>query len=91
MAVPTMESGPALDNLQELLRRKRELEKNKRRFHLTEADCNLLLTNANEFTFKDGQIIVQDGDTLSSVYRVKSGKVLFMKGPTVLCELGQVR
>jgi hypothetical protein len=50
--------APPLDNLQELLRRKREVEKNKSKYHLTEADCSLILTNANEYSFTDGQVII---------------------------------
>lgn len=81
---------PALDNIQDLLRRKRDLDLNKRRHHLTEAECNLLLTNANEFTFADGQIIGRAGDNLTAAYRVKSGVVKLKKEDKPICELKQV-
>ena len=53
---PTLDGGPLLDNLQDLLRRKREIEKNKSKYHLTESDCSLILTNADEYSFSDGQV-----------------------------------
>eukprot|EP00026_Physarum_polycephalum_P005944 Phypoly_transcript_05983.p1 GENE.Phypoly_transcript_05983~~Phypoly_transcript_05983.p1 ORF type:complete len:557 (+),score=123.39 Phypoly_transcript_05983:35-1705(+) len=81
--------GPPLDNLQELLRRKREIEKNKSKYHLTEADCSLILTNANEYSFTDGQVILEEGQANSSVYRIKSGTVSLSKNGKVFCELSQ--
>lgn len=80
---------PALDNLQELLQRKRELEKNKHKFHLTEADCNLLVTNANEFSFTNGQVIAKEGQEITSVFRIKSGKVTIVSSGKKVCELSQ--
>eukprot|EP00026_Physarum_polycephalum_P006560 Phypoly_transcript_06608.p1 GENE.Phypoly_transcript_06608~~Phypoly_transcript_06608.p1 ORF type:complete len:487 (+),score=78.82 Phypoly_transcript_06608:90-1550(+) len=77
------------DNVQELIKRKREVEMNKRRYHLTEADANLLLTNANEFSFEDGQIIGHVGDNLNSAYRVKSGIVALKRDGSKICELTQ--
>lgn len=81
---------PPIDNIQDLLRRKREIDLNKRRHHLTEAECNLLLTNANEFSFSDGLIIGRRGDSLTSAYRVKSGSIKLMRGDVQFCELKQV-
>lgn len=79
-----------VDNLQDLLRRKRDLEKNKATFRLSEADCNLLLTNAHEFYFKDKQVVVHEGQELPSVYRIKSGKVNIMKNGIVVSTIAQV-
>jgi len=96
MTIPAREINMAaeqkgdLNNIQDLLRRKREFERNKRRLHLTEADCSLLLTNANEFTFNDRQIIAQEGDALTSIYRVKHGTVVLMKDDLTICEFSQV-
>lgn len=81
--------APPLDNLQDLLKRKREIEKNKSKYHLTEADCSLILTNANEYSFTDGQVIMEEGHENSSVYRIKSGVVSLSKNGTVFCELSQ--
>lgn len=78
-----------VDNLQELLRRKREVEKNKSKYHLTEADASLLLTNANEYTFSDGQVILEEGHENLSVYRVKSGRVALSKNGVAFCEMAQ--
>ena len=87
----TLDAGaPPLDNLQDLLKRKREIEKNKYKYHLTEADCNLILTNANEYTFMDGQVIMEEGHENSTVYRIKSGAVSLSKNGHVFCELSQV-
>ncbi len=81
---------PPLDNLQELLKRKREIEKNKTKLHLTEGDCNLLMTNADEFSYTDGQVIVNAGQEISSMYRLKYGKVKLMRDGKKVCELSQV-
>lgn len=80
---------PVADNLQDLLRRKREMEKNKMKYHLTEADAGLLLTNANEFTFTNGQVIAKEGQQIVSVYRIKSGKVSLENEGKQVCELSQ--
>lgn len=91
MPVAPMPTAPmATDNIQDLLKRKREAESNKRRFHLTEVDANLLLTNANEFSFEDGQVIGKAGDSLNAAYRVKSGTVVLMKDGKKFCEVNQV-
>lgn len=82
-------AAPALDNVQDLIRRKREIEKNKSKYHLTESDCNLILTNANEFSFSDGQVILEEGHENSSVYRIKSGIVSLSKSGNTFCELTQ--
>lgn len=67
------------------------MEKNKLKLHLTEADCNLLLTNANEFNFTKGQTIAREGQTLTSVYRIKFGSVsLINPGGKKVCDLTQV-
>jgi CRP-like cAMP-binding protein len=87
--VLSLDSGVPLDNLQDLLKRKREIEKNKSKYHLTEADCSLILTNANEYSFKDGQVIMEEGHENSSVYRIKSGVVSLSKNGVVFCELSQ--
>lgn len=79
-----------VDNLQDLIQRKREIQKNKSKFHLSEADCNLLLTNAREFHYKDQQVIVQEGQELPSVYRVKSGKVNIVKHGVTVSVISQV-
>ena len=76
--------------MQDLILRKREIQKNKNRLHLSEADCNLLLTNANEFHYKDQQTIVQEGQELPSVYRIKSGRVNITKGGTTVSMIPQV-
>jgi hypothetical protein len=83
-------NGEHIDNLQDLIQRKREIQKNKTRFHLSEADCNLLLTNANEFHYKDRQVIVQEGQELPSVYRIKTGKVNIVKGGVPISVISQV-
>lgn len=91
LSPPTLhDAAPPLDNVQDLLRRKREIEKNKSKYHLTEADCSLILTNANEYTFTDGQVILEEGHENSSVYRIKSGVVALSKGGNTFCELNQV-
>ncbi len=87
---PHLSAEPSENNLQDLLKRKRELEKNKTKYHLTEADCNLLLTNANEYSFNDGQVILEEGHESSSLYRIKSGKVILRKNGISFCELTQV-
>jgi hypothetical protein len=88
--VPIPQAPHSIDNVQELVKRKREAEMNKRRYHLTEADANLLLTNANEFSFEDGQVIGNVGDNLNSAYRVKSGTVAMKKEGNKICEVTQV-
>jgi hypothetical protein len=88
---PTPPREHPTDNLQDLLNRKREIQKNKSKFHLSEADCNLLLTNANEYYFKDKQIIVQEGQELPSVYRIKSGKVSITKDGKQISIISQVQ
>lgn len=93
IAAPEQPQQPPvqLDNWHELLNRKREMEKNKLKLHLTEADCNLLLTNANEFNFTKGQTIAREGQTLTSVYRIKFGSVsLINPGGKKVCDLTQV-
>lgn len=65
------------------------METNKRRLRLTEPECNLLLTNANEYSFKDGQVIGRDGD-IATAFRVKSGVVRVEKDGCKLCELQPV-
>lgn len=87
--LPADAGAPVLDNLQDLLRRKREIEKNKSKYHLTESDCTLILTNANEYTFTDGQVILEEGHENSSVYRIKSGIVALSKNGNTFCELTQ--
>jgi hypothetical protein len=82
---------PHFDNLQDLIQRKREIQKNKSKFHLSEADCSLLLTNADEYHYKDRQVIVQEGQELPSVYRIKVGKVNIVKGGTAVSVISQVR
>lgn len=81
---------PALDNLQDLLRRKADIKNHKNKFHLTEADASLLLTNANEYTFTDGQVILEEGQENSSVYRIKYGRVALSKNGQKFCEMSQV-
>jgi len=80
----------ANDNIHDVIKRKREVESINRRFHLTEADANLLLTNANEFSFEDGQVIGHEGDNLNSAYRVKSGIVALKRDGHKICEVTPV-
>lgn len=87
--VEHVQGEPALDNMQELLKRKREIEKNKAKYHLTEADAALLLTNANEYNFTDAQVILEEGHENHSVYRIKSGKVALSKNGQAFCEMSQ--
>ncbi len=81
---------PGTDALQDLLSRKQEAERNRARFHLTESDCNLILTNSTDYTYTGGQIIADEGQAINSVYRIKSGSVLLMKQGHKLYELIQV-
>lgn len=91
MLQPEVPKAPVSnDNVQDLLKRKRELEMNKRRYHLTEADASLLLTNANEFSFEDGQVIGHEGDNLNSAYRVKSGTIALKRDGHKICTVTQV-
>lgn len=85
-----MEHDDSFNSLEDLIRRKRLLEMNKKKYHLTEADCLLILTNANEFTFADGQAILAEGQEMSSLYRIKSGKVRAMKEGMFVADLPQV-
>lgn len=74
----------AQDNIQLLLHRKAELAKNKTKYALTEKDASLLLTHSIEVTFKDGDVIMKEGEDYSKVYRIKSGKVMIKRlGRTV--------
>ena len=73
-----------------MLQRKAELAKNKAKYTLTETDGSLLVTHATELHFADGQVIVEGGHDISSVYRVKSGKISIFRNGNLCCELSQV-
>jgi len=79
-----------INSLDDLLKRKRQLEQNKKKYHLTEADCSLILTNANVYTFTDGQVILAEGQEISSLYRIRYGKVKITRGGQVMGDLPQV-
>lgn len=83
-------SSANIDTLQDLLQRRTEAQKNRLLFHLTEADCNLICTNAQEIKFTSGQLIAAEGARIMSVYRLKTGKITLMKGSTKLMDLPQV-
>lgn len=85
-----LDGDVVVDNIQDLLKRKRELEKNKAKLRLSEADCNLLLTNASEHYYKDKQVVVHEGQELPSVYRVKSGNLNIMKEGKTVSTISQV-
>lgn len=64
------------DQVQVMLQRKQERLK----YMLTEEDANLLLSHSVEKTFTDGQVIIEKGLSVNTVYRVKSGKVVGQYG-----------
>lgn len=78
------------DTLQDLLQRREEARKNRLLFHLTESDCDRICTNSTEKRYTPGQVIVNEGEVISALYRIKSGKVSLMKGEVKLCDLPQV-
>lgn len=78
------------DTLHDLMNRRKEAEKNKLRFHLTEADCQLICTNAVDRVFQDGAIIAESSHTIKSVFRLKAGRISFMKAGVQLFELHAV-
>lgn len=57
----------SVDTLQDLITRKREADKNKFKYHLTEADCNLLCSHGTAGTFTAGQVLVEVGAPLTKV------------------------
>jgi CRP-like cAMP-binding protein len=58
-------------------------------YHLTEADCKLICTNATEHRYAKGDVIYQPtaGGKIEKVYRVKSGKIGIYLGDTKIKEL----
>eukprot|EP00026_Physarum_polycephalum_P005636 Phypoly_transcript_05671.p1 GENE.Phypoly_transcript_05671~~Phypoly_transcript_05671.p1 ORF type:complete len:536 (+),score=84.02 Phypoly_transcript_05671:209-1816(+) len=77
----------AIDGLQDLINRMREAKKNRTRFHLTEADCNRMCTNATELNVASGHLIVAEGAPITNVYRIKKGQVSLMKSGVKLYDL----
>ena len=78
------------DTLQDLLQRRAEVGKNRLLFHLTEADCTLICTNATELKYTEGQVVATEGAVIQAVYRIKSGNISLMKGGIKLYDLPQV-
>jgi len=76
-------------DLHEILRRNKELQQLRHRYQLSEKDCQLLLTNANEYSFNDGEVILKEGEFNASVYRIKSGSVHFKKNDCFLRVIGK--
>lgn len=78
------------DTLQDLIARMRDAKKNRTRFHLTETDCTRMCTNATELSVAAGHLIVEEGATISNVYRIKKGLVSLVKGGVKLYDLPAV-
>eukprot|EP01114_Cavostelium_apophysatum_P012858 TRINITY_DN2981_c0_g1_i1.p1 TRINITY_DN2981_c0_g1~~TRINITY_DN2981_c0_g1_i1.p1 ORF type:complete len:571 (-),score=157.34 TRINITY_DN2981_c0_g1_i1:132-1844(-) len=78
-----------MSDLEEFLRRKRDIDRKKAKVHLTELDAELLFTNADEFTFRDGETIIKEGQMVNTVYRLKKGRAKIVKAGKTLTFLEQ--
>lgn len=65
LAPPT--TSVPVDTMQDLITRKRDAERNKFKYHLTEADCNLLCTHGSTESFKAGDVLVEGGASVTKV------------------------
>lgn len=74
--IPGDVQAPQFDNLQLILQRRAELAKNKSKYTLTENDGKLIGTHSTELKFEDGQVLFKEGQDVSNVYRIRSGKVI---------------
>jgi len=57
-------------------------------YYLTEGDWQLMLTNANEFTYHEGDVIFDQGTPNNSLYRIRSGNVRIAKEGKVIGRMG---
>jgi len=57
-------------------------------YYLTEGDWQLMLTNANEFTYHEGDVIFDQGTPNNSLYRIRSGGVRITKEGKVIGHMG---
>ena len=81
------ESSLPVDTLQDMIARKRDADRNKLRYHLTEADCNLLCTHGVPTRFSVGEVIMPADGLMTKAYRIKSGNVGLMKEDLKIKEL----
>lgn len=78
------------DTLHDLISRRKDAEKNKLKYHLTEKDCQLICTNAVDHMFVDGDVIAEAGQGIKNVYRLKAGRVTIVKAGVRLYDLQAV-
>eukprot|EP01117_Protostelium_nocturnum_P013775 TRINITY_DN517_c0_g1_i3.p1 TRINITY_DN517_c0_g1~~TRINITY_DN517_c0_g1_i3.p1 ORF type:complete len:851 (-),score=358.21 TRINITY_DN517_c0_g1_i3:50-2602(-) len=58
-------------------------------YYLTEGDWQLMLTNANEFTYQDGQVVFEQATPNNSLYRIRAGNVRIIKdGGKIIGRMG---
>jgi len=57
-------------------------------YYLTEGDWQLMLTNAKEFTYHEGDVIFDQGTPNNSLYRIRSGNVRITKEGKVIGRMG---
>eukprot|EP00026_Physarum_polycephalum_P005790 Phypoly_transcript_05828.p1 GENE.Phypoly_transcript_05828~~Phypoly_transcript_05828.p1 ORF type:complete len:477 (+),score=27.30 Phypoly_transcript_05828:160-1590(+) len=99
VAVPPHEPSPhhelslaspeSVDTLQDLIHRRAEQRRNKLKYHLTEADGDLLCANGKELKFNGGHVIANQGAIVQAIYRIKCGTVSLIQGCDKVYDLPQ--